>query len=336
LMDSANVIAEAAGRPKMSLLEAKPAGKGKGKGKGKKGKGKGKKGKGKKGKGKGKGKGLFSSKASMLKVAAGKTPADAKAKALNDKLYQADSAFEFMNLPTMPAVPAKTTELIVKTDELRKKLIKELAKEGAGYMKRIKKYKKKAKKLVEEKEWSELKGVHKKIKKLEKKMKSWILRRDAVVTLKEAGTAIEGWRDTHNDFVENVNENFNKRQSAKVKKLRAKYDKYAAAKNTKKMTNLKLHALKALKHDLHAIKGKAMRKFAKKYKAALEKKFGKKKVKKAMRKKGLKGLKKVTKGQAGAILISVASHLPTVGPYIRARLVSDQVGDSAIQLVRRY
>jgi len=294
---------------------------------------------------------------------------------LNATAYAKDSAYEFQNLRMLPKAPTGTTEAIVKARAARKALLKGLVKSGKKNMRKLLKLRKAAKKYIKEKEWDTVKKIAARIDKFEDKMDKWMLERDAAFALKAVADKADGWHDQHVDFKDSVNEAYAKKQAARTKNIRKKFLKYLKAKKADKVVRMKAKALKALNSDLKALKGRAMQAFAARFKAALVKKFGAKKINKALKKgrkaakkalkgkkgkkgskgkKGKKGskkakkavnarqlalkyLKKATKGQAHVVLIAVAAHLPTVGPYIRAGLVSDEAGRAAMKpLVRRW
>jgi len=362
LLESSAVTA-----PEQALIE-KPAEKKKEAKKGdKKAKKDGKKGKkdgkkdGKKGKKAGKKNKKFSFKTDkdIKELAKLAVPAENEKPALKDAEFEKDTPYEFVQLEGLSKPPEKTDAFLVKAEFTRKALLKKLAKRGQKYMKILKKLRKAAKKNIKEKEWDVVKKIAKRTEEFENKLENWLTQRDAAFLLRDALIQADGWREQYRDFVEAINKKYVEDRKKLVKKIRAEFDKYRIAKQQDKMLHMKEEALRAFKTDLENLKGDAMKTFVKKYKQALYKKFGKAKIDKALRKdakrrakmlarkkagkpvkkgpcENLSYLKRATKGQATSILVRVAAHLPTVGPYIRAGVVSDEAGKAAAPIIRRW
>jgi hypothetical protein len=268
--------------------------------------------------------------------AEGATPAEQKKPILDAKEFANDDPYEFEYAHHVIPEPRKTDSVTHRSSKYLHKVKKGLIAEGKHLYARIARIERKAKKYIDDEDWNNVKLIRRKLRSHAKKFKAWKLRKDTMDALAASVNNIIDWETASIATKSNLQKDYVKARDAKTQELRKMVDKYISDTEFERVQHVKAKAMKTLKADLAALKGKAMENFVQRYMKVLTKEFGKSVVDASVNKGGLRELRKLAGDKAGQLLLRVAAHLPTVGPYVRAGLISEKAGYSAYKFVSRW
>jgi len=268
--------------------------------------------------------------------AQGATPAEQKKPVLDAKLFENDDPYEFQLAHHVIPKPTNTDEVTARAAKYIKKLKKTLIKEGKLLYSEIFRLERRVKKFLDDEDWNNVKIIRRTLRFKSKAFKAWKLRKDSMEALQAAVGNIIDWETSSIATKSALQKDYVQERDAKTKQLRALVEQHIKKVELEQVKQMKAEAMKALRKDLSTLKGKAMENFVQRYKKALYKQFGQTVVDAAVAKGGLREVRKLAGDKAGELLLQVAAHLPTVGPYIRAGLISNKAGFSAYSFVSRW
>ena len=273
-----------------------------------------------------------------LKVgkASGKSPVEAKEPALPDKDYENDDPYTFVYADHAIPTPEKTDAVLARGAKIIKKLHKQVKDQGKILMNEVVRAERNGKKAVAEGDFIEVKKLAKQARKLMKQVKKWNFKKNTLKALKATSSQVIDFEAAEHARVAQLKKSYVASTAERAKELHELANAYITDGQMDRVDQLKAKAMKALNKDLAGLKKNAMNNFVLKLREVLYKKFGQAPVDAAVKKNGLVALKQLTGDKSGEVLLAVAAHLPTVGPYVRAGLVPKEAGNTAFKFVRRW